>query len=149
MNTVAKSYIVNSILHMMAMSHYIFNKLYIAVSNYCIIFSLKLLKSSILLKAISLTVIKQFGNILKSGSRFPSILIPLHVNLCNDLVNTWLYLWHNGSTQWPFQQYFCKDWKVINTSLYYQKHIATLVYITASVSLLFHKHSCNNSTSSL
>lgn len=66
MNTVTKSYIVNSILYMMAMSHYIFNKLYIAVRNYCIILSLTFFKSSILLKAISLTVIKQFGNILKS-----------------------------------------------------------------------------------
>lgn len=42
MNAVTKSYIVNSILYMIAMSHYNFNKLYIAISNYCIIFSLTL-----------------------------------------------------------------------------------------------------------
>lgn len=87
MNTVTKSYTVNSIFYIMAMSHNVFNKFYNAVSNYCIIFSLTFLKSSILLKAISLTVLKKFANILKSGSRFLSILVPLPVNVRNDLVN--------------------------------------------------------------
>lgn len=44
MNTVTKSYTVNSILYMMAMSHNDFNKLCIAVSNYCSIFSLTFFK---------------------------------------------------------------------------------------------------------
>lgn len=150
MNAVTKACTLNCILYMIAMSHYIFNELYTAVINYWILFSVTFFKiKNMLFKAISLTVLKQFGNILKSVSKFLSILLPLTVNVCNELVNALIYVWYNDSAQLSFQQYFWTHWKVINTSLYYQKCIATLVYITASVSLLFHKHSCNSSTTPL